>query len=1201
VESTSAHNGEDITVYTIQDVEAGEQLFNTYTDCLDTDCGDELRLEYGTMQVLGDYGFVEDYPQKWIWGNLPTLEYEDLQTLVVELDRVQAPDPYDPKKETEQYQVTWLTAVRPDLQTINFLSGHVNMLDDLEGFVQESTEALASGHERFTIRELYKSLLLALQYTIWAYFDEAIEDLAIGKDGNHEGSSVIHHYDSLEKRPALGNPRGSFLDVCHPVHEVIGPDYRSIFYLQSQHQAIEFKYGDEEDDTCLYLSGWGQTCSAFRQYHEALVHYPGSFLPEIKRVAYIGGGDNMILHEILKYPSIELVLGLELDQDVVRYSFMNMGTLPYFDDPRVQWWFGDATKSLLMLPQDYFGSFDLVLVDLQNFVSDALYVTEKLSLMDTMKLLLKPNGIISKNEDFPNRYLTDFAKYTVDMEYCDLPHICRQSITIGSNGINFLTAPQYKHDIPTIYMKESLEEQGKFNNWYGFRDNHAGKNSSTEAPIVAQEGSKDSAHFPIKNNFGVLVVIEAEELSRPVQTKEELVEALTKTLGINGIEVLTVDDWAANGSHFDLVLIFSQGYLILRKRSVADTYMAMDLGIWDDLDKINVLKTALIESIGGDEQKSSSYRLVTGGIDDMRRDPYLSHYVAVEETLMSPDAATTGAEDVTPKDLSSVWSEFVKLIPGKEASIVVLCGTKDSTCASLEALKASSINAVVLNVCDDIVSEDTNDQVQLFQCEAKMAKTLREALPNKINGIWLDTTASQTTAKVLWRLLAGQIGRAEFLDNNNYTILAQLTGDEWREIFIERFRTEVSPIDPAKEARLSFTDDTTFSFFSAGDDRFYSSLVEWMKDMETTTQLTPALDTVISGDVAYVPNFSPDFFNNQAYDNSRAYSQWKSQKPIGYQLVSQMELKAPVIPLKVGEQVLYQFHNHVWLGLWTEATVVRQNQDLTYYIESEHAGSEESVSRDSLRRLDFDVTATPIPTVDIGARVLYHRELHGTLLWLQGFVVSRSEDGRKYQVRQYEQDGLILEVDVADFMPQYEITNADVLPKLSMTKLETTFRSALSKVAGEGHSKGIQLQGHLVGSGCVITAFWNGCSTVLVWDGAKHIDINLFLDGEDDEAVTELFYGALMDKIPFLAIVVKDDQPRGYGGVINFRSETEPFREPFWQPGAVNRDEAIEAEEEDDDEEDYEEDDESDDEEDDESDDEEDDESDDEDDDEHEL
>ena len=105
----------------------------------------------------------------------------------------------------------------------------------------------------------------------------------------------------------------------------------------------------------------------------------------------------MFLHEILKYPDLELAVGLELDQKVTRGAFQYFGVQPHFDNEKVQWWFGDASKSLLMLPQEYFGSFDMVLVDLSDTVL-SLSVTTEMDIVGALSLLLKPDGIFSMNE-----------------------------------------------------------------------------------------------------------------------------------------------------------------------------------------------------------------------------------------------------------------------------------------------------------------------------------------------------------------------------------------------------------------------------------------------------------------------------------------------------------------------------------------------------------------------------------------------------------------------------------------------------------------------------------------------------------------------------------------------------------------------------------------------------------------------------------
>jgi spermidine synthase len=68
-----------------------------------------------------------------------------------------------------------------------------------------------------------------------------------------------------------------------------------------------------------------QVGAAYRpHYHEYYaVHQTTRSLPDnsINRVFFVGGGDSMLLHEVLKYPSLELVVSLELDQNVTRGCF----------------------------------------------------------------------------------------------------------------------------------------------------------------------------------------------------------------------------------------------------------------------------------------------------------------------------------------------------------------------------------------------------------------------------------------------------------------------------------------------------------------------------------------------------------------------------------------------------------------------------------------------------------------------------------------------------------------------------------------------------------------------------------------------------------------------------------------------------------------------------------------------------------------
>eukprot|EP00574_Skeletonema_japonicum_P007674 CAMPEP_0201721472 /NCGR_PEP_ID=MMETSP0593-20130828/6139_1 /ASSEMBLY_ACC=CAM_ASM_000672 /TAXON_ID=267983 /ORGANISM="Skeletonema japonicum, Strain CCMP2506" /LENGTH=250 /DNA_ID=CAMNT_0048212297 /DNA_START=151 /DNA_END=899 /DNA_ORIENTATION=+ len=98
-------------------------------------------------------------------------------------------------------------------------------------------------------------------------------------------------------------------------------DFENVAVEQSLYQRVVFQENLVKEDKCLRLDTTLQQCSSYRpHYHEPFVHLSAAYLQDVKRVVFVGGGDSMLLHEVLKYPSLELVLGLELDQKVTRNS-----------------------------------------------------------------------------------------------------------------------------------------------------------------------------------------------------------------------------------------------------------------------------------------------------------------------------------------------------------------------------------------------------------------------------------------------------------------------------------------------------------------------------------------------------------------------------------------------------------------------------------------------------------------------------------------------------------------------------------------------------------------------------------------------------------------------------------------------------------------------------------------------------------------
>lgn len=135
------------------------------------------------------------------------------------------------------------------------------------------------------------------------------------------------------------------------------------------------------DDLRLWLDGHLQFSSKDEhRYHEALVHPAVAALPAPPRTALVlGGGDGMALRELLRYPSLERAVLVDLDP-VMLELFSTDTTLQAMNgqayaDPRVTVFNADAFRWL----EERDDVFDVVVVDLpdpRNYSLGKLYTYE---------------------------------------------------------------------------------------------------------------------------------------------------------------------------------------------------------------------------------------------------------------------------------------------------------------------------------------------------------------------------------------------------------------------------------------------------------------------------------------------------------------------------------------------------------------------------------------------------------------------------------------------------------------------------------------------------------------------------------------------------------------------------------------------------------------------------------------------------------
>jgi spermidine synthase len=135
---------------------------------------------------------------------------------------------------------------------------------------------------------------------------------------------------------------------------------RHLYSEQTPFQRIDF-FESEEFGTFFTLDGLMMVTEKDEFiYHDMITHVALATNPEIKRVLVIGGGDGGTVRELTRYPHIEKIDMVEIDERVVRTSQQFLPfTASKLTDPRVTLYFEDGLK-FIDGKQD---AYDLILVD----------------------------------------------------------------------------------------------------------------------------------------------------------------------------------------------------------------------------------------------------------------------------------------------------------------------------------------------------------------------------------------------------------------------------------------------------------------------------------------------------------------------------------------------------------------------------------------------------------------------------------------------------------------------------------------------------------------------------------------------------------------------------------------------------------------------------------------------------------------------
>lgn len=135
---------------------------------------------------------------------------------------------------------------------------------------------------------------------------------------------------------------------------------RQLYSSQSEFQRIDI-FSSKEFGRFLTLDGYMMLTEKDEFiYHEMMVHVPMAVHPKVRSVLVIGGGDGGTARELIRYPAIEQIDVVEIDEEVVSACRQYLPqTACGFDDKRVRLYYEDGLKYVRRCEDAY----DLILVD----------------------------------------------------------------------------------------------------------------------------------------------------------------------------------------------------------------------------------------------------------------------------------------------------------------------------------------------------------------------------------------------------------------------------------------------------------------------------------------------------------------------------------------------------------------------------------------------------------------------------------------------------------------------------------------------------------------------------------------------------------------------------------------------------------------------------------------------------------------------
>ncbi|EEG77029.1 polyamine aminopropyltransferase [Dethiobacter alkaliphilus] len=249
-----------------------------------------------------------------------------------------------------------------------------------------------------------------------------------------------------------------FIEYTHPTQAHMHGVEQFIYSGKTKYQVVEIIDTDFYG-RCLVLDGKIQS-SEYDEYiyHETLIHPALTLHPEPKSVMIVGGGEGAVLREILRHPSVERILMVDIDQEVVELckEYLPEWSQGAFKNPKVEVRFMDARKYL----EDTAETFDVIYMDLPEPLDDGpAYLLFTQEFYQVVSKRLTDNGVIALQAGSFNPRLLECHAAVCNTLATAFPVVCSYASFIPSYDATWGFAVAAKSLNPLAISAEEVDKR----------------------------------------------------------------------------------------------------------------------------------------------------------------------------------------------------------------------------------------------------------------------------------------------------------------------------------------------------------------------------------------------------------------------------------------------------------------------------------------------------------------------------------------------------------------------------------------------------------------------------------------------------------------------------------------------------------------------------------------------------------------------